>query len=107
MCQVDIQPLQKELEDSEFSLLEQWDKKAQGDCSRKELTALCDKNANTILKVWWELADRLIAKYSNGYINPKPRRPEENQSPVGVGYPADWLGLTNYKEGPITYDMQM
>ena len=49
-----------------------------------------------------DLADRLIAKYSDGYVNPKPRRPEENKAPVGVGYPSEWLGLTNYPHGPIT-----
>lgn len=107
MCQVDIQPLQKEVEDAEFSHLEQWDQNAEGGCSREDVTAFCDENANAVLKTWWMLADRLIAKYSDGYINPKPSRPEENKAPIGVGYPSDWLGVTNYPEGPITYDMQM
>lgn len=106
MYQVDIQPLQKQLEDAEAERLQEWDKKATKGCSPKDLTALCDKNAGTVLKAWWDLADRLIAKYSDGYINPKPKRPQ-NPTPNNAGYPSDWLGLTDYQEGPVTYDMQM
>ena len=87
--------------------MQQWDQKAQDGCSQEDITAMCDQNANAVLETWWALADRLIAKYSDGYVNPKPSRPEENKAPVGVGYPSEWLGLTNYPNGPITYDMQM
>jgi dipeptidase len=107
MVQVDIQPLQKQLEDAEVHVLLKWDQEAEKkDFSRKRLTQLSDENSNTILTDWWALADQLIAKYSDGFINQKPTRPQ-NLVPANIGYPSDWLGTTNYRNGPVTYDMQM
>jgi dipeptidase len=106
MCQVDILPLQRSLEVAQVKLLEEWDRKAQDGCSKQELTELCKANANTLVNTWWQLADNLIAKYSDGYINPKPSQPQ-NEGAIGIGYPSDWLGETNYQNGPITYDMDM
>ncbi|MFZ1087492.1 MAG: C69 family dipeptidase [Terracidiphilus sp.] len=106
MVKVDIQPLQKRMEDAQAKLIAEWDRKAEDGCSSKELTALCEDNAKTLLQAWLGLADLLIAKYSDGYVNPKPSRPE-NSSPTSVGYPSDWLGLTSYPKGPVSYDMQM
>nr|WP_253937592.1 hypothetical protein [Dickeya dadantii] len=57
-----------------------------------------------MLARWWALADMLIAKYSDGYINPPPLRPQ-NLPAIPIGYPADWLSITNYRDGPISYDM--
>lgn len=106
ICKADIQPLQLSLEEAQTKLIEDWDLKASKGCSRDELTALCNTNADAVVKVWWELADRLIAKYSDGYINPKPSRPQ-NTMAIGIGYSSDWLRLTNYKNGPISYDMPL
>jgi dipeptidase len=106
MCQVDIQPLQISLEAAQVKLLDEWDRKAHEGCSCQELTELCKTNANTVIKEWWQLADSLIAKYSDGYVNPKPSRPQ-NTGAIGIGYSSDWLGQTNYQNGPITYDMDM
>lgn len=106
MCQVDIQPLQKQLEDGAARILQDWDLAAKNGGTREALTSRCNENADAVLKAWWSLADMLIAKYSDGYINPTPSRPQ-NASPANAGYPSDWLGLTDYRKGPITYDMQM
>jgi dipeptidase len=103
---VDIQPLQKNLEQAQGELLEEWDRKAQSGCSQEELTELCTRNADAIVKAWWQLADVLISKYSDGYINPKPNRPQ-NTAAIGIGYSSDWLGVTNYQNGPISYNMDM
>lgn len=106
MCSVDIQPLQKNLEDAHVKFVEELDRKCREGCSIGELTELCNENADAVIKTWWALADRLIAKYSDGYINPKPSRPQ-NKTAIGIGYPSDWLGLTNYQDGPVSYDMEM
>jgi len=106
ICKTDIQPLQLSLEEAQTKLIEEWDRRVKEGCARDELTALCNTNAEAVVKVWWELADMLIAKYSDGYINPKPSRPQ-NTMAIGIGYSSDWLRLTNYKNGPISYDMQL
>src|SRR5262249_31812498 len=98
MCTVDIQPLQELLEAQQLELLAQWDERFAGSQERKELTVACEENAHEILKRWWELADTLIAKYSDGYVNSAVSRPE-NLPPNPVGYPSNWLGLTNYSDG--------
>jgi len=103
MCQIDIIPLQVKLEEMQFKLLQEWD---QANYSIEQLTKVCEDNANEIVKEWWQLADLLIAKYSDGYINPKPSRPQ-NKSAVGIGYSSDWLKITEYKNGPIKYDMDL
>ena len=106
MCGVDIQPLQMRLENMQAELIKEWDKQCREGCSRQQLTEWCDANANTIVKTWWELADKLVAKYSDGYINPTPSRPQ-NEGAVGIGYPSNWLGHTNYQTGPVKYNMNM
>jgi dipeptidase len=103
---VDIQPLQQSLEQAQAERIEEWDRNAQSGCSPEELTELCTRNADAVVKAWWQLADILVAKYSDGYINPKPNRPQ-NTAAIGIGYSSDWLGLTNYQSGPISYDMDM
>lgn len=106
MCTVDIQPLQKKLEDAHEKRVEEWDRKAGKNGTAKELTKWCETNANTVVKEWWALADKLIAKYSDGYINPRPSRPQ-NGTATGIGYPSEWLGITGYPNGPVSYDMEM
>lgn len=106
MCRVDIQPLQVQLEESQSRLLRAWDDKFKAGGSAEDLTVLCEENANLVLKSWWELADRLIAKYSDGYINPLPLAPQ-NTAPVAIGYPSEWLGVTNYRDGPVSYNMKL
>jgi dipeptidase len=106
MCLVDIQPLQQQLEELQAQQLHGWDDKFKAGGSAQELTGLCEENANHILKCWWDLADRLIAKYSDGYVNPPPSAPQ-NPAPVPIGYPSQWLGVTNYRDGPVSYDMEL
>ena len=65
------------------------------------ITEFCEDNASHVLKQWWELADTLVAKYSDGYIN----LPAE-EGTKKIGYPSTWLSYTNYKKGPTSYDMK-
>lgn len=106
MYQVDIQPLQNALESAQATLLQEWDAKSAAGVTPEVLTQWCSDNAETVVARWWALADRLIAKYSDGYVNPKPSKPQ-NSGPVGLGYSSDWLKLTNYKNGPVSYDMEL
>lgn len=105
MCTVDIRPLQKLLEEVQTRKLLEWDGQFAKGGDPKVLTSLCDQNAGEILRRWWELADTLIAKYSDGYINPPPT-PPQNHPPIPIGYSSDWLGTTNYRNGPVTYVMK-
>lgn len=104
MCQADILPLQQELEAAQARELAAWDKRFREGGGAQELTDLCARNAAQVLARWWGLADRLIAKYSDGYIN-MPAAPSQ-AAPVPVGYPAHWLAASDYRKGPVSYDMQ-
>ncbi len=106
MCQVDIVPLQQELETRQAQQLVAWDQRFREGGSAQELTTLCEQNATHVLACWWELADSLIARYSDGYINSPVSRPQ-NGVPVAIGYPSHWLGVSDYRNGPVSYDMKL
>jgi len=99
----DIRKKQKEIEDREFAEQAKVEKmaldfyKKDRKFARKYLTDYCEKNANNIVAEWWGLADMLIAKYSDGYVN-IPKIATE------VGYPKWWRKKVGYEEGPITYE---
>lgn len=104
MTKVDILPLQKKLEQQQFMLVQEWDavlERYEGSEAIDLITELCSSNAQLILKEWWKLADKLVAKYSDGYIN----LPDQS-SAKDIGYTSKWLSCTNYKEGPVSYDMK-
>ena len=106
MCQADILPLQRDIEARQAKLVEEWDRQCAEGCSVVTLTRMCQQNAAGVVEAWWELADRLIARYSDGYIN-LPGTVGRPPAPVPVGYPSQWLGLTDYRDGPVTYDMRL
>lgn len=100
----DIIPLQKELEQNEFAMIAAWDEAIQNktlDDAKTILIELCLTNATAIFNKWWKMADTLVAKYSDGYMNLP-----EISTPINIGYSSDWLNVTNYKDGPISYDMK-
>jgi hypothetical protein len=103
MCNVDILPLQRELEQSALAKVEELDGKVQKKLTeqdQKRLVVFSRDNANLVLRKWWNLAETLITKYSDGYINQAgfPARP--------IGYPAPWLNVTDYANGPTSYKMK-
>jgi len=59
----------------------------------KYLTNYCVGNAETNIKKWWDLADFLVTKYNDGYIQDEEGRPRE------IGYPESWL-RREAKENP-------
>jgi dipeptidase len=107
MCSVDIRPLQAELEIAGERVLADWDERAaRGELDAGAMTELAGRQAQTLVDRWWGLADLLVAKYSDGYVNGGPSRPQ-NTAPAPVGYPSHWLGKTNYALGPTTYSMRL
>ncbi len=98
----DIIAKQKEIEEMEFALQPavemaaiQLHKRAPR-LANKYLTDYSIDNANRVVKEWWKLADMLIVKYNDGYVN-IPEQAEE------VGYPEWWLKKVGYDKGPISY----
>lgn len=102
MCKVDIIPLQQQLETQQQKLVESWDNIDSDDKELKLLiTKKCQDNIDDILKQWKQLRNLLFTKYADGYIN-KP----EDKAAIDLGYSADWLAETNYRKGPVKYDMK-
>jgi dipeptidase len=100
MTSVDIIPLQKRLEAKAFAMVPAWDGMVEGLPlfeAVEKITAASQAHAAEVLAQWWDLADTLVAKYSNGYLN----RP--GQPPIDIGYPTEWLGNTNFADGPTSY----
>lgn len=104
MCTADILPLQRQLEVKGRAVLDEWDERF-GGADAEGLTAACAAHAGDVANAWWAMADRLIAKYSDGYVNPPDARPQ-NAAATAIGYSSTWLGLTDYRDGPTTYDMR-
>jgi dipeptidase len=105
MTGVDIQPLQKELEEKQIELVAQYDEKLKNkglDEATEQITEFCNENVEKLLERWWALSDRLIAKYSDGYINP----PGQDNDVKEIGYSSLWLSYTDYKDGPTSYRMK-
>ncbi len=87
----DIQKVQQEIEDVIFGLqpaVEQAARhlrKTNPEMIGPYLTQYCNSTAEETLQKWWDLADLLITKYNDGYIQNPKGRPQE------IGYPKKWL----------------
>ena len=98
----DILAKQKEIEGKEFAMQEAIDTAAlrlhgkDPALAREYLTNYSIDNANRVLSQWWDLADMLIVKYDDGYVN-IPKTAGE------VGYPESWLKEVGYDKGPVSY----
>jgi hypothetical protein len=85
---------QQELEDEALSL---W-KKGERITARRLLTDYSDAYAADVLREWWKLSERLYSKYNDGYLNTKAGIAQ------AVFYPAWWLKLVGYEDGPTSYE---
>jgi len=61
---------------------------------REYLTKYSNEMAQRVVNDWWALADYLIVKYNDGYLNLGARR----QAP---GYPKEWLDAVGYGKTKI------
>jgi dipeptidase len=99
----DILAKQREIEEKELALQKAMDEeasklhKSDPALAKAYLTKKCIENAHDVVSEWWDLADMMIAKYDDGYIN-IPKTAEE------VGYPEWWLKKNEYDKGPISYE---
>ena len=58
------------------------------------LEGVTNRHADNIAAAWWELGEKMVAKYSNGYVTTA-----EGARDV-PGYPADWLCRSNFFNFP-------
>ena len=65
--------------------------------ARKMLTEFSQTQANRVVDEWWGLAWRLVAKYSDGYVNEPGKMAQE------VGYPQSWYKKSEWPNGPVQY----
>jgi len=99
----DIQKKQNELETRSIQKVKEMDKKAleiykkDPKKAKEMLTKFSKEEANYVAKEWWKLAWRLVAKYSDGYVN------EPNNMAQEVGYPKEWYEKSRWKDGPTSY----
>lgn len=100
----DIKQKQDELEHAELESLSVMDAKVlkvykKSPKKAKELlTEYSTRQAEKVVNEWWSLAWRLVAKYSDGYVNEPSKMAQE------VGYPKEWYKKSHYKNGPIQYE---
>ena len=72
--------------------------------AREFLTDYCTNNANNVVDAYWELADKLIAKYRNNNLNIIDEAPGRNLGKSNsIGYPAWWLKSVDYEKGRGDY----
>jgi len=102
----DIKQVQKEIEDLEFEIQPFIEKTAisllkqnKHELVKKYLTKYCVDNAEMNIKKWVDLAEDLIRKYNDGYIQFKRGRPK------AVGYPEKWL-KKQVKENPEKFRLK-
>jgi len=100
----DIVQKQSELELEEIQSIQKMDKRAlelykkDPQKVKEMLTEYSNTQANKVVKEWWELAWRLVAKYSDGYVNEPGKMAQE------VGYPEAWYKSSEWKNGPTSYE---
>jgi Dipeptidase len=94
----DIQAKYKSIESAERAVQPAVEKAAVELCAKDKglavafLTKYQVDNGNGVVRQWWDFADSLVGKYSDGYRN-------DRKNAETLGYPADWLKSVGY--GPI------
>ncbi len=87
----DIRAVQHELESNFFALQPAIEQTARAlyrtdpDLMRRYLTDYCVTHAERVTQRWKQLAEYLIRKYNDGYVQDRPGRAHES------GYPESWL----------------
>ncbi len=84
---------QSEVETRALTLWRAGDREA----AREMLTRNSDALVSDVLKDWWNLSEQLYIRYNDGYFNTPDKIAQ------AVFYPAWWLNLVGYSEGPMSY----
>jgi len=99
----DIEEKQKQLELEAMESTREMEKEALAlytkdpEKTRDMLTTFSQTRAESVVSEWWAFAWRLVAKYSDGYVNEPGKMAQE------VGYPESWYDRAEWKNGPTTY----
>lgn len=103
MTEVDIKPFQAEIEARSFEIVDALNGEfCTSGPSIEQARDVANQNAADVLAQWSVLGRTLIAKYSQGFINPAPLVREDV---TAIGYSADWLDETDYTQGPTAYGL--
>ena len=86
----DVMPLQTQIQDEiDFKLAELWNRGEEDD----DLPTWQSELQKSVVARWWNLADRLIVKYNDGYYTRVGENLPANEEPIigkSYGYP-DWF----------------
>ncbi len=66
--------------------------------TREYLTTFSTQNAEYLFKEWWNFADQLIVRYDDGMFSVPGKMAQPN------GYPREWLEVTDWLQGPTSYE---
>ena len=103
MTEVDIKPLQASIEARAFAMVDALNADfCSTGPSKEQARTASELHAETALAEWTALGHMLIAKYSQGYVNPPPRG---RKDVTEIGYSANWLDKTEYRDGPTAYGL--
>jgi len=71
--------------------------------SAEALTAAQETIQAEVVSKWWDLSDKLVAMFTDGYLNecagqplPQKRDAEGCQVSAGIGYPKEWLDMIGF-----------
>jgi len=90
----DIREAQDEWEGKGVALIANATARFLNDHDLAALEKMVLSHADAAAIAWNELAEKLLAKYANGYLN----TPDGNYE--ALGYPRKWLEAVGYKDGP-------
>ncbi len=68
------------------------------DLAREYLTTFSTQNTESMVQKWWDFADELIVRYNDGMYSMHGKMAQP------LGYPREWLELTDWPDGPTTYE---
>ncbi|MBN2017428.1 MAG: C69 family dipeptidase [Candidatus Cloacimonetes bacterium] len=99
----DIQHKQNEIELAELDGINIMDKQAlevyktDPEKARQLITTYCKNQGNQVVDEWWKFAWLLVARYDDGYVSSPGDMAKE------VGYPESWYKISEWPNGPKTY----
>jgi dipeptidase len=95
MSQEEVYPARDELQRWVFDQVDEIEANADSQPSKvSEILALGQAHVQGhVTDVWWKLADMLIARYNDGFLNFGRFHPDKV---VGIQYPLEWLRMVGY-----------
>jgi dipeptidase len=100
----DINDAQKSLEGTALSIQKHLDDltlqgREDEDTLIRVITEAYTQHATNVVRTFWELADEIVFKYSDGFIY-SASNPDGSVVRSSPGYSLDWLKAVGYENGP-------